>query len=56
MAQQAAIDEDAEARQDVTLPTWSGNGPRRLEGAAASAERRSTEFAPAASTDWHADG
>jgi len=56
LAQQAAIDEGAETDQLVTLPTWSGSGLSRLEGAAASDERQSTELALVAPEDWRVDG
>jgi hypothetical protein len=51
LAQEVAILEGGEADQDVTLPTWRGNGLRRLEGAAASEERQSTELALAVRAD-----
>ena len=56
LAQQAAIDEGAETDQVVTLATRSDNGLSRLEGAAASEERQSTELALAFFRDWRADG
>ena len=56
LAQEVAILEGGEADQDVTLPTWSSNGPRRLEGGAASEGRLSTKLALAVSTDLRADG
>jgi hypothetical protein len=46
----------AEADLDVTLPTWSCNDSRRLEGAAASEERQTVEFARAVPTEWRAVG
>jgi hypothetical protein len=50
LAQRAAIDEDAAAGQYVNPPTWSGNDPRRPDGAAARAE-----LARAVPRDWRAD-
>ena len=56
IAQEATTLEGGEAGHVVTLPTWRGNGRRRLEAAAASEERPTTELALAVQADWRAAG
>jgi hypothetical protein len=48
--------EGGEAGHVVTLPTWRGNDRRRLEAAAASEERPTTELALAVQADWRPAG
>lgn len=54
-AQEATIHDGGDDDRVLTLPTWSGNGPRRLAGAAASEEPQSAKLARAVPTDWRAD-